>query len=385
MKSSRASNIEVKRINRNRTFRYVNSFERISKPEIAQSLGLSLPTVQQNVRELIALGLVRESGTFESTGGRKASAISAVKGSRMAVGVDITRHHLGIVLTDLSGTTLIHERVKRNFENSRAYYADLVRWMTRFREKNTAASRFLGFGISLPGIIDRENTAVLYSHALGLNNLPCSVIAEGLEDPVFFINDANAAGFAEKYHDPHPRNGVYLFLSQSVGGALLQSYREILSRDPLGDVIFGGDNNRSGEFGHMTLYPEGMKCYCGKTGCVDSYCSSRVLTSDGGDDLKSFFTRLEGGDRESASVWSRYLRDLSIVVNNLRMFYDAEVIIGGEVGRYIGPWMEELRELAADRNTFERDASYLSACRHRVESSALGAALVQVERFMSNV
>ena len=44
-----------------------------SKQEIASELGLSMPTVLQNVKELVQNGLVIETGKYESTGGRKAA------------------------------------------------------------------------------------------------------------------------------------------------------------------------------------------------------------------------------------------------------------------------------------------------------------------------
>ena len=47
MQGKRASNIEVKRINRNQVYWLINQRERISKPEIAAALGLSMPTVLQ--------------------------------------------------------------------------------------------------------------------------------------------------------------------------------------------------------------------------------------------------------------------------------------------------------------------------------------------------
>ncbi|MBN2626270.1 MAG: ROK family transcriptional regulator, partial [Spirochaetales bacterium] len=363
-----------------------NNFDRTSKPEIAQALGLSLPTVQQNIRELIHMGLVREAGTFDSTGGRKALAVTSVKESHWALGIDITGNHLGFVLTDLSGRTLIHERIKLRFENSTAYYRELGKRIDDFREQHgRRSSRFLGYGISVPGIIDRSGTTLLYSHALGLRDLPCREISDFLDGTSFFINDANAAGFAETYRDDERDDAVYLFLSRSVGGALLQNRRLPAGNDPLGETIYTGDNNRSSEFGHMTLYPDGIRCYCGKLGCADSYCSSRVLATEEGEELISFFERLADGESRAEAVWAGYLKNLAIVVNNLRMVYDTKVIIGGEVGRYIGPYMKDLETLAARRNTFDEEGSYLTACRHKVESSALGAALIMIERFITGI
>lgn len=55
--------------------RSIFACERISQPELAAKVGNSWPTVLQNVKELMEMGLVQEVGTFESTGGRKAKAL----------------------------------------------------------------------------------------------------------------------------------------------------------------------------------------------------------------------------------------------------------------------------------------------------------------------
>ncbi len=386
MKNKRASNIEVKKINRNRTFRYISKFDRISKPEIAAALGISLPTVLQNTKDLISLGLVQEAGEFQSTGGRKASAITIVKDAYTAIGIDITRHHIGLVLTDLSGRILIHERFYKLFENHSTYYKEMAQRVQQFKVKYIPeGTRFLGYGLSVPGIIDKENKTILYSHALNLSNLPCSTVSQFIQDPCVFINDANSAGFAEIYHESHFENAIYLLLSQSMGGTFIRENNEILSDEPLGDTLYMGDNNRSCEFGHMTLFPGGLNCYCGKSGCADSYCSSKVLSRETKGDLEAFFKKLASGDSQMQPIWEEYLNNLSIVINNLRMLYDSKVIIGGEVGCFISPYLEQLKERVSHRNTFENDASYVTVCTYNVESSALGAALVQIERFINRI
>ena len=78
MTGSGANNRDVKKINRIRTIRSIFSCDRISQPELAAKVNNSWPTVLQNVKELMAMGLVQEVGTFESTGGRKAIICRAV-------------------------------------------------------------------------------------------------------------------------------------------------------------------------------------------------------------------------------------------------------------------------------------------------------------------
>ena len=63
------TNIEVKKNNRNRIFRYICKNGIVSNPDISYKLKMSLPTVTQITKELIEMGLVEENGELQSTGG----------------------------------------------------------------------------------------------------------------------------------------------------------------------------------------------------------------------------------------------------------------------------------------------------------------------------
>ena len=130
-----ANNRDVKKINRIRTMRSIFACERISQPELAAKVGNSWPTVLQNVKELMEMGLVQEVGTFESTGGRKAKAFAPVRNARYAVGLEITQNHIGAVLVDLSGELVRFERKKRPFERCDAYAAGLAELVKSLLEK----------------------------------------------------------------------------------------------------------------------------------------------------------------------------------------------------------------------------------------------------------
>lgn len=60
--------MEIKTVNRNRIYRMIYQNPRISRPELCHRLGLSMPTVMQNVRYLQDRGLVEEGGSLDSTG-----------------------------------------------------------------------------------------------------------------------------------------------------------------------------------------------------------------------------------------------------------------------------------------------------------------------------
>lgn len=374
MKNSPTSNMDVKRRNRTNTLRCILNCEKITQPELAQLLALSWPTVLQNVKELTALGLVQEVGSFESTGGRKAKAYAPLRDAKLAVGLEITQNHIGMVLVDLPGQILRFTRVKEAFTLDESYFKRLGELVSGFLGEGPSTEKILGVGVALPGILDAENEYVADSHALGIKDIPTSMFSRHIPYPCTFINDANAAGLAEILGQNSIENLVYLSLSNSVGGA-------ILTRGQL----YAGNNLRAGEFGHNTLVPGGRRCYCGKDGCLDAYCSAKVLSDHTDGNLPEFFDRLRAGDGTLKAVWQEYLSYLAIAINNLHMSFDCNVIAGGYVGGFLEEFGGDLIPLLEERNTFRRDASYLKICRYKMEAAAVGAALLQIEGFLQNL
>lgn len=385
------SSLEVKKLNRNRVYRYVNSRVETSMPEISSALNISGPTVLTIVNELKESGLVKEAGECKSTGGRKAKAIAAVKDVKYAIGLDITKNHVGLVYVDLSGKMLKHERVRKMFCDSEEYLLEVSEIVKNFVEENQIPrDKILGMGVSVPGIIDGERNCITDSHVLGIFDVPCKKIEKYFPFPCLFLNDANAAAVTEINEEELYGNMVYLFLSNSVGGAIVFGNENgivssTLQKDRASVDMYIGNHWRSGEFGHMVLYPGGKRCYCGKKGCLDAYCSARVLEEEMGMSLEEFFQKLEEKDPKAESFWEEYLDNLAVAVDNLRMSFDCRIILGGYIGSYMEPYIHRLQEKVAEMNIFKNDGSYVRTCRYQKEASALGAALCQIEEFIETI
>ena len=76
----------------------------------------------------------------------------------------------------------------------------------------------------------------------------------------------------------------------------------------------------------MIIHPGGRRCYCGKRGCLDAYCSALSLMSDPDGHLEDFFEDLERGEKSAVAKWDAYLDDLEIAVTNIRMIFDLSLI-----------------------------------------------------------
>lgn len=387
-KQKASNNIEVKKINRNRVFRYVNQHGKISRPEIAEALGMSVPTVMQMVSELEEAGLLMEAGELQSTGGRKAKAIAPVWDSCYAIGLDVTRNHIGLLATNLSGQVLRHERIYKPFVNEEGYYREIGEILGQFLEQaQIADKKILGVGISIPGVVDSVRNCVIHSHVLQINNVYADIFQKYIPYPCTLINDANAAGSTEGLEEEgETRHRVYLSLSNSVGGAVIfySGGERGNQKSGLGH-IYVGNHWRSGEFGHMVIHPEGKRCYCGKRGCLDVYCSALRLADLAGGRLEDFFEGLERGEEVLCRAWEEYLDVLAVAVENLHMAFDCDVVLGGYVGSFMEPYIDDFRKKIEKNNIFDDGGSYVKVCRYRVEASAFGAALYYIDQYVRSV
>lgn len=360
-----------------RIVNYMLTKKSTSKVELSRNLGISMPTVLSTVNDLLAKGIVIELGECESTGGRKAKSIGLNASYRYAIGIVITANHIGLALVNLRREIVRYERMRLRFSSDAAYCQQVATLMQEFvtrvdATENGVSDKILGVGISIPGIIDRTGHMVTRSHALGLENYSLEFLEHALPLPVQFENDANAAMLAEDLNK-FP-NAIYLSLNQTLGGAFCID----------GELIHGS-HQRAAEFGHMILVPKGRKCYCGKCGCADAYCAASVLTSGGYENLDQFMEALRNGDHDVRVQWEEYLDYLAIVISNLRMAYDMDIILGGEVGGYLDAYMPTLGERVMGYNGFDHDVRYLYSCSYRREASAVGAARYFLQRFVNSI
>jgi predicted NBD/HSP70 family sugar kinase len=379
-------------------------------PEISANLGMSGPTVLQMVKELKEIGFVEEIGELKSTGGRKAKAIGVAKNKLYSAGVSITANHISMLLIDFSTKIINHVRISKKFRDEDSYYVEMFEELDKFLDsidialdvattfkKNEQAveninskldkNKIIGVGIAIPGIVDRDKNEISYSRALNVVGKPCEAITKHSPYPSVVINDANAAALTECVADMHQGNKVYLSLSNTVGGAIIlkRKFDTFAIANDVGAStynMYAGDEWKSGEFGHMVIHPHGNTCYCGKVGCIDAYCSALRLEEFAKGKLEEFFIHLKNGEEEYVKRFDDYLNEVAIAIDNLRMAYDCDVILGGYVGSFMKPYLKVIREKVGKKNIFGSTGNYVKVCKYKIEAAALGSALYQLEKYV---
>lgn len=373
MKSLSTSDVKLK--NKENVLRYIYRKRTTTQQAIGDALSLSRPTVIQIIKELERSRIIEKNGFCESTGGRKANAIQFVCNSKIAIGVELLIDRYEIVAVNLYGDTLKYQPFCAPFRNADSYFRQVCDSVNAFIEGLTAdRTQILGIGIVLQGLISAKGTQVTYGKILNCTGLTIDAFTRYLPYPCMFYHDAEAAAQDELWQSPWLDNAIYINIRSDISGAVIVD-REFLK----------GAELKSGVFEHMTIVPNGRPCYCGNKGCLNTYCSTTALLQ-GQETLDSFFQELRDGNADARKRWVEYLQYLAVAINNLHMFIDCDVILGGTIAKYLqGSDLSLLHQLVQDRTAFptEREFIKISCCRS--SSINRGAALPYVKNYLASV
>ena len=238
----------------------------ISKAQIAARTGMSVVSVGRITDELIAMGLLRETGG-EAVPGQKAGrpakrlALPLERLQCVCVALELQGIHLGLV--DPYGT--LRNRTWIPFpKETPLIQEEVMPWLARnleqFFRENRKVRPLRWIGMVVQGIVDaRRGEVVLTSR--GWRNVPAvRYLEEHLPGcRVLLENETRATALAECTlgRAAEDQNAVVLNLGESVNAATL------LNRE-----IYRGGDGWAGEIGHVIVEPDGAPCICGQRGCL---------------------------------------------------------------------------------------------------------------------
>lgn len=184
------------------------------------------------------------------------------------LGIDIGGTNTVFGIVDARGAVIASSSIKTaKHPKVEDYVDELYNEITRLLEANDAADKIQGIGVGAPnanyftGII--EESANLIWHG----KIP---LAQMLQDkfgiPVAITNDANAAAIGEMTYGAARglKDFIMITLGTGVGSGIVVN----------GQLVYGHDGF-AGELGHLTVKRNnGRLCGCGRTGCLEAYCSA---------------------------------------------------------------------------------------------------------------
>jgi len=262
------------------------------------------------------------------------------------------------------------------------------RSITQARLKGTEP---MGIGIAVAGALDTRRGIVTASPNLpGWSNIPLrDVVAARSGLDTYLINDASAAALGE-YGFGAGRgfnNMLYVTVSTGIGGGVI-----------INGELYSGADGCAGEFGHMTIEPDGPPCHCGNFGCLESLASGWAIAREavtrinhgeassipeliGGrvDNItaRTVAAAAKKGDGLACEIIAKAADYLGIGLANLVNIFNPElIIIGGGLSKMgnmlLGPARKVIKERA-----FRLPAKRVRLVRARLGSNAgiIGAAV----------
>jgi len=237
------------------------------------------------------------------------------------IGVDLGGTKTEVILLDESLNVLARKRIPTP-QNDYQKIINSISSLVLEISKNISD---FSFGICTPGAISKQDGLIKNS------NTQCLIgksLKEDLENKlgkkILMENDANCFAMAEAKIGAASGFGIVfgVIMGTGVGGGIV-----------IDGKIHSGRTNIGGEWGHHTLHRDGNSCYCGKTGCVETYIS--------GPSLEKQWTRLTGKSQtlpeilcninnEIGQKWkAEFLENFGYGLANVIDILDPDVIVLG--------------------------------------------------------
>ena len=189
----------------------------------------------------------------------------------LVIGIDVGGQTTKCGIVDARGTVLA-QTVIRSDETTdhEAFIASLAEALNRIIAEAQAEGRIRGIGVGAPNGNYYTGT-IEYAPNLkwgGAKVIPfAKLLSEQMNGiPVSLTNDANAAAVGEMTYGAARgmKNFIMITLGTGVGSGIVID----------GNVVYGHDGF-AGELGHTcAVRHNGRACGCGKTGCLEAYCSA---------------------------------------------------------------------------------------------------------------
>src|SRR5687767_760184 len=278
LRPSRADQTTVRRANLGVVLREIAAARSCSRADVAATTGLTRGTVSSLVTELVELGLVRETGeTAAPRGVGRPGVALELADVMVGVGLEVNVDYVAVLVGDLTGTVRYEQRSYADNRGS-APEPVLDRLCSAARAALEAAAdqglRPVGISVAVPGLVEEASGTVVFAPNLGWHGIPIAGELEArLGLPVLVENESNLAALAEHWTVAAVEidDFVCVFGEVGVGGGVV-----------LGGRLFRGSHGFGGEFGHVSVDPDGRSCACGSRGCVETLVGQESIAAAAG-------------------------------------------------------------------------------------------------------
>jgi len=293
----------------------------------------------------------------------------------MRIGVDLGGTKIEGVALDDDGEVRARRRVATPRDDYDGTVEAIARVVTELEaETGTTAT----VGVGMPGAISPATGLVKNANSTWLIGRKLEKdLVRRLGRPVRFANDANCFALSEAVDGAAAGARVVfgVIVGTGTGGGIV-----------VGGRVLTGPNAIAGEWGHNPLpWPRagewpGPACYCGKTGCIETFLSGPGLARDyaggGADGVTGHevAARAARGEAAAEEALARYEDRMARALASVLNVLDPDVVVLGGGVSQIARLYENVPRLWAAHVFSDRVDTRLVPPRHGAASGVRGAA-----------
>ena len=307
--------------------------------------------------------------------------MSQTPSTPLAIGIDIGGTKVAGGIVDGAGTVV--RRARRDTpERSKSPKIVEDTIVSVLEELLAQEGEVSAIGIGAAGFVDADRSTVVFAPHLSWRNEPLrEALSQRIGLPIFVDNDANAAIWGEYRFGAGKGEShlVMVNLGTGIGGGIV-----------LDGQVVRGRFGIAGEFGHMRMVPDGIRCECGNRGCWEQYASgnalvreARALMDNNSPMITPLFAEICGGPdvltgpvvTEAAKAGDRLARELLAEIGRWLGIGIADLAAALDPGMFvIGGGVSAAGDLLLEpaRETFRR---HLTGRGYRPEAKIVAAAL----------
>ncbi len=244
------------------------------------------------------------------------------------IGIDMGGTKIESVLLTPGGDVVLRERVPTPASEGYATILDTVTHLIARTAAAAPAGETPTVGMGIPGITDSTTGLVINANTQCLIGHPLAADLErSLGRPVRLENDANCFTLAETLEGAARGYDMVfgVIMGTGCGGGLCIQ----------GDVR-SGRHGICGEWGHVSIDPEGAPCFCGKRGCVETKISGSGMERsfrerfDEPRTMKEILEMYRAGEGRAALAMERFFDDFGRALGGILSILDPDaVVLGG--------------------------------------------------------
>lgn len=339
----------IRHANRFAVLRGIYALVTPTRKDLARHTGLSPATVSTVVNELLATGLLVESGRQESEGGRPSTRIRVASDYGLLVGVDVADTYIHADVFDAALTRLSRHEVPMTDSTEPDQVIQQVVDLVRTAMAAHHEQEVLGIGISLPGQVEPRPGGSMFAPNWGWRDVPAErMLTDQLAHRVHVDNPLKAGTVAELWFGHGRVTGDLVTINLGTTG--------VGAGIAIDGQLVRGVSNNAGEWGHTTLVLGGRRCRCGRRGCVEAYVGSPGLMAAFGVEFgadhhylatagqTAFVHRLvaglRAGDPEATWMIDHFARHLGAAIADVvNMINPRLVVLSSWIAEQLGPWL----------------------------------------------